>query len=232
LNPHVTDIELYNEILKTGLEFVNSFDNGTHLIRMCARYHTKRGYSLITLDEYNFLQNLSIRIHLDINLKKTLWYWGGIINEGEWSLITCYTSQPQTFFNDLNRIDNVITNNNIFHYYNRPILLRNTTLLSFVDISNDINLTPNSLINTSIRTIVDNSLSMISDIHYDMWRDRNYQIIEFDGNSFRLNILNNRLYDSFSNRSDQMIRDIDERSRQIRNITGYGEGYRRLQNRL
>ena len=64
-------MSLYDELLTVGIDFINNFENDTHLMRMCARYITKKGYKLITLEEYNFLMDLATKINVYINFKKT-----------------------------------------------------------------------------------------------------------------------------------------------------------------
>ena len=203
--------DLTQELLTYGIDILNSFfqqnQNGTHLMRMFSIY-SNNAHRLITFQEYQHLKRLSSIHNIDVNLRKTPWHWGVIINEGANSLVTNFTTQPNTFFTGINRRNNIQTYGNLFHYYNTPILIDNNILNSYVEVSNDINFTPRRLINRGLFEIIDNSLSIINDIRFNLWRNRDYEVIHLDGDRFRIGRLDTEVYNNFNNRLYEITHNI------------------------
>lgn len=227
------ELLLLDDLLINGIDFFNPDcfrgQNGTHAFRFRVLHLTRTKFKIISYSEYLHLLKLEKTHDLYLRLGISLWHWGYLIPNGEWSYLFHYTSQPSTYFHGIsNPVNNIPLNNNVFRYSNRPLLVRSNDLIRYVEISNDINLLPENLINLSVRELVINSNRAM----LQAWAEvqRGGSIIELQGSAFNLveNFDDSRYYE-FNYRIRRILEDERDLQRQVDNIVRYqGEGFRRL----
>nr|AEV66626.1 hypothetical protein [Oxytricha trifallax] len=97
-----------------------------------------------------------------------------------------YTKQPETYFHGIGYVENYPLTDNIFKYANKPILVNKNILDLYLEMSNDINLTPNELIDNSITEIVINSNRALEEIWLNTFWNKNNNIIQLKGSYFEI----------------------------------------------
>jgi len=229
-----TDVNLSEELSKYGLDSFQIYSeinqNGTHFFRTYVRYITKNKYIFITPAEYEHLLQLKQDHDLNIKLDKSLWHCGTLINGGEWSLVSFYTNQPKTYFHGVGYIENYKLTNNIFKYVNKPILVNKNILNLYLEMSNDINLAPTTIIDNSITEIIINSNRAVEEIWLDIIWNKNNSIMQLKGGSFEmLTKWDDYRYYKFYQKIGETLNNQNEILRQTNNIIrDMGYGHRRL----
>lgn len=235
---------LYEELLTIGLDLphnqiLNHHQNGVHFYRFYEKTLSNKKRTIISPLEYRQLLNLQTRYGLvedAIRVRHGSWHLGSVITQGQWSFLFHYTSHANTYFHGIGPIANIRINSNIgingsfLRYVNRPILVHNVNLQSFLEISNDVNLLPVNLSNLNVRQIVEMNNNFLRDVYSNIFWHTEFVIqLNNDGNFERISPWTDYRFFGFYERLDEVINNQNEINRQINNIVrDVGQGLRRI----
>ena len=114
-------------------------------------------------------------------------------------------------------------------YVNRPILIHDVNLQSFLEISNDMHLLPIDLLNLSVRGVIEMNNSFLRDVYSNIfWRTGFVIQLNNDSVFVRIDPWTDYRFFDFYGRLDEVINNQNEINRQISNmIRDRGQGLRR-----
>ena len=133
-------------------------------------------------------------------------------------------------------VGNIVVNNNIgvngssLRYVNKSILIHDVNLQSFLEVSDDINLSPINLSNLNAWEVIETNNSFLRDARSTVFWCTEFVIqLNNDGEFVKIDSLADYKFFSFYERLDEVINNRNEANRQINNIIrDRGQGLRRI----